>query len=167
MKAIVIEEAQHTYLSDDACVLVSEKKTRAMATAILEALRKVAEINGESIEGDARLTVTLGGVELTCDRITATDVTELQEELARDGAPFITFAVHFTAEVRKWTTLRDTVALALGEGGSIPEAPETKRPAPAKKTTLSAAARRKIGAATRARWAAGKMGKQSQNRGKK
>jgi hypothetical protein len=37
----------------------------------------------------------------------------------------------------------------------------------AKKRTMSAEARARIGAATKARWAAGKMGKQSQSRSKK
>jgi hypothetical protein len=55
--------------------------------------------------------------------------------------------------------LQEVRALLAGHNGNI--RPGRK---PGRKRTMSAAARARIGAATKARWAAGKMGKQSRNR---
>jgi hypothetical protein len=59
-------------------------------------------------------------------------------------------------------TLQQARALLAGHNGQV-------RPGrtPGKKRIMSAAARARIGAATKARWAAGKMGKQSRGRVKK
>jgi hypothetical protein len=54
----------------------------------------------------------------------------------------------------------------LTGGDHGPTARRVGQPAE-KKRTMSAEGRARIGAATRARWAAGKMGKQSVNRAKK
>ena len=59
--------------------------------------------------------------------------------------------------------LHQARALLAGQDGH--GAPRGKKPA--KKRIMSAEARKRIGAATKARWAAGKMGKQSQSRSKK
>jgi hypothetical protein len=59
--------------------------------------------------------------------------------------------------------LHQARALLTGTGSRTVK---TGRPAK-RKYTLSLAARKRIGAATKARWAAGKMGKQSQSRSKK
>ena len=59
-------------------------------------------------------------------------------------------------------TLQQARALLAGQDGRV--RPGRK---PGKKRTMSAAARARIGAATKARWAAGKMGKQSIGRLKK
>jgi hypothetical protein len=59
--------------------------------------------------------------------------------------------------------LRQARALLAGQDGHTPR---TIKPAK-KRRTMSAEARARIGAATKARWAAGKMGKQSQSRTKK
>src|ERR1035438_5932407 len=59
--------------------------------------------------------------------------------------------------------LQDARALLAGQDGHT-----SRKVKPAKKpSTMSAAVRARIGAATKARWAAGKMGKQSQSRSKK
>jgi hypothetical protein len=60
--------------------------------------------------------------------------------------------------------LHQARALLAGQDGH--GAPRGKKPAK-KPRTMSATARARIGAATKARWAAGKMGKQSQSRLKK
>lgn len=59
-------------------------------------------------------------------------------------------------------TLQEARALLAGQNGHV-------RPGrtPGKRRTMSAAARARIGAATKARWAAGKMGRQIKNRLKK
>jgi hypothetical protein len=59
--------------------------------------------------------------------------------------------------------LQEARALLAGQDGH--GAPRGKKPA--KKHIMSAEARKRIGAATKARWAAGKMGKQSHSRSKK
>jgi hypothetical protein len=59
-------------------------------------------------------------------------------------------------------TLQQAGALLAGQNGH--DRPGRR---PGKKRTMSAAARARIGAATKARWAAGKMGKQSRGRLKK
>jgi hypothetical protein len=59
--------------------------------------------------------------------------------------------------------LHQARALLAGQDGH--GAPRSKKPA--KKHIMSADARKRIGAATKARWAAGKMGKQSHSRSKK
>jgi hypothetical protein len=59
--------------------------------------------------------------------------------------------------------LQEARALLAGQDGRTPR---TTKPAK-KPSTMSAAARARIGAATKARWAAGKMGKQSRSRSKK
>jgi hypothetical protein len=61
------------------------------------------------------------------------------------------------------SNLQQARALLAGQSG---HALRTTKPAK-KHHTMSAEARKRIGAATRARWAAGKMGKQSQSRLKK
>jgi hypothetical protein len=58
--------------------------------------------------------------------------------------------------------LQEARALLAGQNGHAPRGRK-----PAKKHKMSADARARIGAATKARWAAGKMGKQSQSRSKK
>jgi hypothetical protein len=58
--------------------------------------------------------------------------------------------------------LQEARALLAGQDGHVRRGRK-----PGKKRTLSADARKRIGAATKARWAAGKMGKQSQSRSKK
>lgn len=55
--------------------------------------------------------------------------------------------------------LQQARALLVGQNGHV----RTGRK-PGKKRTMSAEARKRIGAATKARWAAGKMGKQSRGR---
>jgi hypothetical protein len=59
-------------------------------------------------------------------------------------------------------TLEQARALLAGQYGH-----SSRTVKPAKKSTMSAAVRARIGAATKARWAAGKMGKQSQSRTRK
>jgi hypothetical protein len=58
--------------------------------------------------------------------------------------------------------LQQVRALVAGQDGHVRRGRK-----PGKKRTMSAEARARIGAATKARWAAGKMGKQSQSRLKK
>lgn len=60
------------------------------------------------------------------------------------------------------TRLQEARALLAGQNGHV--RPGRK---PGKKRTMSAAARARIGAATKARWAAGRMGKQSKGHLKK
>jgi hypothetical protein len=59
-------------------------------------------------------------------------------------------------------TLQQVRTLLAGKDGPFP-----MRKRQAKKHIMSADARKRIGAATKARWAAGKMGKQSHSRSKK
>lgn len=58
--------------------------------------------------------------------------------------------------------LQQARALLAGQSGQVRTVA-----IPGRKRTMSAAARARIGAATKARWAAGKMGQQSKNRLKK
>ena len=57
------------------------------------------------------------------------------------------------------STLQQVRSLLAGLDGHVRRGPK-----PGKKRTMSADARARIGAATKARWAAGKMGKKSQSR---
>jgi hypothetical protein len=59
--------------------------------------------------------------------------------------------------------LQDARAILAGQNGRF----VLRVTGRVKKHKMSAAARARIGAATKARWAAGKMGKQSQSRSKK
>jgi hypothetical protein len=63
-------------------------------------------------------------------------------------------------------TLRQARALLAGSDSHIRHA-GSRSTGGGKRRTMSAEARARIGAATKARWAAGKMGKQSQSRSKK
>lgn len=64
------------------------------------------------------------------------------------------------------TRLQEVRALLAGQNGHVQSGRKPGRPV-RKRRAMSATARARIGAATKARWAAGQMGKQSKNRLKK